>query len=371
MGYRVYNTPILDKIPGLFSEPNATDLHHTYVFACQHILEPKERMFSAFVKFGIPQKNIFVIGKAYSTNQGLLEELREEGFQIEQPAFNNQMSFDEQHTNNCEALFGIFRKTVASPARVIVLDDGGGLLSVFNDHFKTLDGGIEIVGIEQTSSGFRRLEKQILKFPIINVARSAIKLNKESQFIAESCHEKLLEKFEKYHIEERRFLIIGLGPVGQALLNQLRETGEHVVGYDIAMGHINLLAKIKETKANVIVGATGNTVLTKEDIETLVGYEYPTYLLSVSSSDREFPIQSYRAESDYALHTDVQYRSITFLNNGFPINFQGNRNEGEIAGIERTICLLMGSVLYLASMEPGVDTPVEFIEVPGVVTKVL
>src|SRR3989344_4249859 len=88
----------------LFYKKNHRDLTKTYIFACQHILRPREKVLPLFVKFGIPKSNIFVLGKAYSTNETVLSELRADGFQIFYIPLHKDKSFDEQHTSNCQKL---------------------------------------------------------------------------------------------------------------------------------------------------------------------------------------------------------------------------------------------------------------------------
>ena len=361
---------LLQQTFDLFPISTNQDLSKTYIFACQHILEPQGKMFSMFVDFGVPQENIFVLGKIYSTSNAQLRELQENGFQVQQPAFDSSKSFDEQHKDNCEALFRIFKKTVSGRSRVVVLDDGSGLLSVFNKNFESISKDIEIVGVEQTSSGFRKLESEILNFPIINVARSAIKLNKESQFIAESCFEKIDSYIKDNNLSQNRFLIIGLGPIGQAFVDLLQKRNEEVFGFDTALGHENLIEKIKELKPNIIIGATGVTVISNEDVEILNSLGHKIHLMSVSSSDREFPVSNYRKENELDIHSDIVFKNVVFLNNGFPINFKGNRYEGAVAGIERTISMLLGSVLYLTKADIA-KLPKNFIDVPELVTNIL
>lgn len=366
-----YNYSLLLKTYGLFDMLAKKDLSKTYIFACQHILEPQSKMFSMFVDFGIPKDNIFILGKTYSTNSEVLAELKSNGFNADQPTFDLHRSFDEQHRDNCEFLFKKFQQVISNESTAIILDDGAGLLSVFNSNFDNIDNTIKVVGVEQTSSGFRKLESEILKFPIINVARSAIKLNKESQFIAESCLENLDAYIQGKQIVSIRFLIVGLGPIGQALVDLLQNRNEEVFGFDTVLGHKNLIEKIKELKPNFIIGATGVTIISNEDVTILNSLGYQIHLVSVSSSDREFSIVAYRDGSNLKIHSDVIYENVTFLNNGFPINFKGNRNEGAVSGIERTICLLLGSVLYWASLDNLNEVPHKFIQVPENVIAIL
>lgn len=362
---------LITKTYNLFSVSKKRDFAKTYIFACQHILRPREKVLSLLIEFGIPKENIFVLGKAYSTNNSLFEELKDAGFNLYQPPLDIKKSFDEQHKKNCNQMFSLFEKTVPRGSRVIILDDGGVLLSEFNRNFETINRGIEILGIEQTSSGFRLLENVTLNFPIINVARSAIKLVKESPFIAEVCLEKLSIYILGNKIVPSRFIVIGLGPVGQALVDVLQKQGEKVFGFDTILGHKNLIEKITKLRPNIIIGATGATAISREDVERLDSLGYPIHLVNVASSDREFPVAAYRQDKNLHIHSDVKYGNIIFVNNGFPINFGTGHFKGGVEKIEKTICLLLGSVLYLANKQESVTLPEEFIKVPKKITNIL
>ncbi|MEK9184945.1 MAG: hypothetical protein AAB866_02145, partial [Patescibacteria group bacterium] len=54
------------------------------------------------------------------------------------------------------------------------------------------------------------------------------------------------------------------------------------------------------------------------------------------------------------IHSDVNYKNFVFVNNGFPITFKGNEYESTPIEIEKTIALLMGSVLYGIHKKKGV-----------------
>lgn len=355
----------------LFNKNNTPDLSKTYVYACQHVLRPREKMLPLLVKFGIPKNNIFILGKAYSTNNKLLRELRKAGFNVNQPPFDSKRTFDEQHHQHCVQLFEDFQKNVSSGSRVIVLDDGAALLSVFNQNFAKIDKKIEVMGIEQTSSGFRKLENKKLRFPIINVARSPVKLDEESPAIAATCLEKMSVYFPQKNITDKRYFVVGLGPIGQAFVKELQSRGEDVVGYDINSGDNNLTEKIESTKSNIVIGATGSASVSRSDIEYINSLGYPIYLVSASSSDREFPASFYRKNQAQNTHTEIKYGNVIFVNGGFPINFEINQREEGIEWIEQTICLILGSILYLAQIGNLYDLKKEFINVPQKITGIL
>lgn len=349
MEYSNYTYPLLEKVFSAYAA-NHKDVKNMYLVCCQHLLEPQLKMFIKFIEFGFDPNKIFSLGKIYSTNDEILLELQKMGIKAIQPAFENT-SFDVEHKKNCEQLLQL----IPDESSCVVLDDGGQLIQ------SSMEANIKVIfAIEQTSSGFRKLEHRDIPFPVINVARSPTKLTKESPLISKDIFDRILIYISKYRIVNPSICIIGLGPIGSSLLKDFKNAQFIVDGFDIALGHTDLLQLIKETKPNIIIGATGTSVLTKNDIDEIVN-DQPIYIASASSSDREFPVSEFRHKE--LVRSDVIYKNITFLNNGFPLSFStGKRNEINPKDIEKTICLLMGSVFYgldRADMNNG------FIDVPS------
>jgi len=365
-----YNYSLLDKITDSFQNSSRDSLENVHIWACQHILEPQEKMFILLSKFGIPAKNIHISGKIYSTNFEVLDELEKLGFETLQPTFDFTRTFDEQHKENCHNFFESFIQMNKTDDRVIVLDDGAELLNIFNNSDKI--NSKNIIGIEQTSSGFRKLENEKLKFPIINVARSAIKLDKESPLIARLGCDRINDVIKKYNISEPKILVVGLGPMGNNVLLILKEEGYLVLGHDTIFDQkTDILDLILKNKINVLIGATGNSILSEEQIlklESTINNEI--YFISMSSADREFPSSFLRKNGklDKSIHGDSVWNKIVLINNGFPITFKGKRYESTPLEIEKTIALLYGSVLYATNANL---TTSELIDVPQQITDII
>jgi len=363
-----YDYPLLYKITDSFGVSSKKSLKNTYILACQHILEPQEKMFVLLSEFGVPTENFNILGKIYSTNFEVLQELQNDGFRTIQPNFDLSRTFDEQHKENCNNLFDLYNQIMKDCKRLIVVDDGAELLNRLNQE---ANSGIEIIGVEQTSSGFRKLENQKLKFPVINVARSAIKLNKESPLIARLGCDRINDAIKKYNIAEPRILVVGLGPMGNNTLLILKEEGYSVIGHDtVSNSGAEIVELILKNKINVLIGVTGSSILSEQQIQGLeADLSENLHLISMSSSDREFPSAFIRknSELDKNTHGDSVWKRIVLINNGFPITFKGKRYESTPIEIEKTIALIYGSILYAATNDlpiPGLmDVPKQITDV--------
>ena len=367
-----YKYPLLEEISRHFI-PKKNNFEGVYILACQHILEPQAKMFDLLLEFSIPKINIYIFGKIYSTSSEVLNELSNSGFNITQPAFDQSVSFDVEHTENCKRQLDLFLSNIKTPSKVIILDDGGELLRIVNDRFDSISKEISIVGIEQTSSGFRKLENSRIHFPIFNVARAAVKLIKESPLIAELGCNRMMDTFKQYSIAEPRILVVGLGPMGSNTLSIFKEKGYFTLGYDIAHHDKSELAHlIRDNNINVLVGVTGSNILDDKQLQEIKDVlDYKLFLISMSSADREFPTVYIRKNgiSSTEIHEDVVWDNLVLVNNGFPITFKGNRYESTPEEIERTIGLLYGSTLEaITNSEIG---QIGFVDVPGAVTDIL
>ncbi len=288
-------------------------------------------MYKGFIEIGIKPENITALGKIYSTNSEVLEELKGLGINAIQPEFSGQF-FDEEHRKNCEEVL----KSVKAND-VVILDDGAEMISVFSESDKNT-----LFAVEQTSSGFRKLENTNYDFPVINVARSKTKLTQESPLIARLCFERIVEYAKENNIDNPSFVLIGLGPIGENIKEIFKENDFKVSGYD-KEDYQSIVELINKEKPDIVVGATGGQIISKEEVEEL-NQDHHFHFISVSSSDREFPVSEFRNHSN--THQDVLAGNITFVNNGFPVTFMGNRYESTPIEMEKTVCLLFGSVAH-------------------------
>ena len=323
-----YEYPILRKVIDHYKNKvgSVGDFH---IVSCQHLLEPQIEIYKGFIELGIKPENITALGKIYSSNKSVVEELNQLGIKAYQPDFTGK-PFDEEHRNNCLDLLSKF-----SQEKVIVLDDGAELINVFSEAYNNV-----LFAVEQTSSGFRKLENLKHKFSIVNVARSKTKLTQESPLIARLCFERILEHMKRFNLTKPKFLLIGLGVIGESMRQILTENNFEVAGYD-KDDYISIVNLINDVKPQVVIGATGSQIISEDELSQL---SQALHFISLSSSDREFPVSKFRTTTN--VHDDVLSRNFIFANGGFPITFKGNRYESTPVEIEKTIALLFGAVAH-------------------------
>ena len=313
-----------------------------------HLLAPQAEMYKKFIEFGFSPQNITALGKIYSSNTEIIEELRNIGINVLQPEFSGK-AFDTEHAENCRriavAIDGDFKN--------IILDDGG--YPIHEARGKAIS-----FAVEQTSSGFRKLENDSLNFPIYNVARSKTKLTQESPLVARQIFELITEYIEANHIQNPKIVIVGLGPIGEACLQIFKTNDFLIEGLDIETTKSDFISYLEIKRPDLVIGATGSSLISADDLERLMS-DHTYHFISVSSSDREFPVATHR--SGEAAHDHIRYKNFVFVNNGFPITFKGLRNALTPLEIEKTIALLMGSIFHgLLNQTQGkgfIDVPEE------------
>lgn len=322
------------------------DFSRVKIIGVQHILETTHAMFQYFYEYGLKPENVSILGKCYSTCKAVFEEMTTEGIDVSSGSF----SYDSY--SNFDSLFDSEVKKFIDDRKsdllegeyeaIIVLDDGGKCIRELSKTLKYFP--VKVVGIEQTSAGYHAIKNTELPFPVINVARSPIKLTYESPMIAEAGAERLYISLKKKKIRTNKALIIGGGAIGQAMKERLVKEMEVVV--------FDENEKLSETKSPLkellvefplIIGCTGRTSVNLK----LHGLIKNTTLVSVSSSDREFDAVHLRKQTqkNNKCHKDLVLGTNLLVNSGFPVNFDGDRENIETEKIQLTIALISGAIV--------------------------
>lgn len=323
-------------------------LKNTYLISCQHILPSTHMMLRSMIDIGLDINNIAMIGKCYSSDQETMDIMLREGIYVcpSSVEFDSDKSFDQQFNESIKSFLStqIERMQPNKDARIIILDDGGALITAAQC---LADTYTNICGVEQTSSGNHRLSSMSLKFPVIDVAQSKAKSDFESPLIAKSIMDNLEKKLNISLMTPKEVLVIGNGLIGNSIYKILtNECSQHnTTTYD-AVKERSEIDHLDFSIFDIIIGATGDKVMSHHYFDSL---KKGCVLVSVSSSDREFDGAHFRRLSGkkWNTHDDAFYNGICLINCGFPINFSG----GKRASIPLMQIQFVCSLLFLGVCE--------------------
>lgn len=337
--------PLVEYIGTFYGE---VDLSKALIIGVQHILLSNLVYFRQLIDRGLIPENIFILGKAYSTSQEVLDQWKSLGCYVSDlsTTFDSHEAFDKQF-DKFVTLFlkhTEFSKDFSDYEKIILVDDGGHLIEQANERWKGFAD--KICAVEQTSGGFRKLTNLSLNLPVINVARSTAKLNFESPYIARAVVEDTQKYLKENKIEVQRVLLMGAGYIGREVKNQFGKETE-VIEYD----ELKELTSIEKEelsdfieRADLIIGTTGSRSLPKDYHAHLRGN---TVLVSVSSSDREFDAVEIRRKhpQNSDPHKNYIEGGLHLVNSGFPINFDGAPQRIPLKEIQITMALLFSAIL--------------------------
>lgn len=225
--------------------------------------------------------------------------------------------------------------------RTILVDDGGYLLPVV--HVRMRDRLQEIIGlVEQTTSGIWKLPPYSeIGTPIFSVAESRLKGTIESYGVADAAFRSLCHLLPNEMWEGRPVAVLGHGRLGAELAQLLRDRHARVIvhdadaaelararhrGFATCADTVELLATYKPVAVFGASGARDRPSLSAADYAAI---ERDTYLVSVTSRDREFDVAALAAAAVERFsrgRVGTTYRLangavVTLVADGFPVNF--------------------------------------------------
>lgn len=247
------------------------------------------------------------------------------------------------------------------PDRLIVLDDGAYFLEAASSFAKQLPA---VAIVEQTTRGLIKIEENpalrlyASQFPIVNVARSDPKTILEPPFIGRAVCDTLLRRIKPLLDISIGFrcLVLGFGAIGQQVAEFLPEKlglpRDHVHVHDPSPGRQKSALEAGFSKwdrndfslrFHLVVGCSGRKSFILGDRAYL---EDGAVLASASSGTVELSRQDFIELADVSdiddisiiregldesnIHSDLHIklvdRSVTFVNGGFPVNFDGRVN---------------------------------------------
>ncbi len=336
--------PLLDYTASLYPDVTLAD---AYVICAQHLVSTTYSLFHTLLNLGLKPANLSVIGKCYSTDPEAYREMSKKGIDVcpSSLSFDSHRSFDEQYRENLLKFVNRRLKKISSAKfkKIIILDDGGELISIISSSLGEIKGA---VAIEQTSSGFHKLNKKKASLPIINVARSPAKLIYESPIIAKLVVDTLVSQIKNLPSQPREVLVIGNGAIGSRI-REVLESKYHISTFDKAASRSSIRSQDFEKflkKFDLIIGCTGRSVLRPEQYKLL---KKNVILVSASSSDREFDAVHLRNKMPLVrdCHQSLQIDGTYLINCGFPVNFSAEFRAIDVDELQLTRSLLLSSIL--------------------------
>jgi S-adenosylhomocysteine hydrolase len=343
---------IVDRLCAAVQQAGIRIDSDTVLIAVQHLLATNIALFDALFHLGLRPEKTFIIGKGYSTCVEVADSLRARGINVFP---NNEPAPLGQFGEFFENELSVVREQVARRAqdrtvsRLLVLDDGGRLLS---SYCKKPLFDIPTVGVEQTTSGIRRLPADHLRFPIVDVAQSAAKLSYESPLIAEAVLMKVAQLIRGFSTATNCG-VVGLGSVGKALVSQLSRKGHRVAVAELP--EFGNAAEVRKTmsfpeilaKCDLVFGCTGTNLFKQVSLPTALPSH--VYLASCSSEDIEFAglvanqpdfgkLREWPASS---IEIESRGRHITLLRSGYPVNFDNSLESARTDDIQLTTSLVL------------------------------
>lgn len=326
---------LLEKIDNSYRQ----DLSGTSIFAVQHLMNSS---FAMLRKLHDDGAEIHVMGKPYSTYPLVERQLSKHGITVYPCNLGKirAMDYESLYHKQLNSAWKIFLSRYIEKGKqkkLIILDDGANAWQTIPDDIilNNIFSGISIV--EQTTRGYRFLESaESPLFPVVNVARSAVKTHLENYLIAEDIKNKLKKLIKKN--KKTVFGVVGNGVIGETVTSMLISEGYKVVVYDKNehafknQAHSIRLASVEDIirYADIIIGCTGTDITKNVDVFNCAKKDKT--FISASSERIEFAslISRLYENTEGGLLTnpleDIVFKRkdgclITIERGGFPINF--------------------------------------------------
>ena len=315
-------------------------IDETQVIILLHLMSDWLEVLNTLDKIG---KVVLIIAIPYSINLETLEIVRKK-YSVVTPSLASLL--------NNKYLLDVVKKYIQKDSKILFIEIGGYFAKIA-DELEAQHPNQVLGFIEDTEAGHRNYEKlhkeKALKFPVVSVARSWLKLREEQQ-VGVLCVKTFFEllAISKEAIHKKTALILGFGKIGVSVAETCHKMGLSVYVNDINTGR-NDLAKTKGfivqekstvlANADFIFGASGNFSIKKEDFTHV---KQGAYLISCSSKRMEFNFK----DSGYVVEKmGVHIEKLTkseqaffLVNYGEPVNFINNSR-------------LLGPSIYLTQAE--------------------
>lgn len=336
--------PLLSETIRYLRTANSLPLQGLKIILAQHLVPTILPLFEALVECGAKPEDIYALGKIYSTNPEVVQELKRLGVNLRLSARTQMGDYEKDLKLGASYLWQeLFNSTQGQfePQGILVLDHGGFLRQTLPPQ---LLGKYPIVAVEHTAKGFFADSANIV--PVIDMARSRAKKLLEPDAIVSQALNALREWESNY--SGAKIGIIGCGSIGRALLEQLRREHISCSFFDIDPLSSKSGCRVKSTTAlinqsDIIFGCTGRDIAREVNWSSITGNKT---FLSLSSGDIEFASllkrSSERGCGLETIYLSTDETEIRIPYGGFPCNFAFavKGDTGERIQITRSLTLL-------------------------------
>jgi len=317
--------PLLNYIDSLYSLEGNKPFRNYIILIVQHLLGSSIPFFTMLEKGGVKSKDVYIVGKAYSSHPLVVNRLIQKGYRLRfKDVFEcmEDQPYDsilEKHIiQSCRKLF----QRIDGNKKGLIIDDGGKAIRLLHEKYPEMVK--RFVCVEQTSRGARIVNKINLKCPVINVARSNAKTFYESPIIAKSMVDELINniKFWKkasvFQLINQKVLLLGYGFIGENVANEFRKHGFNIIVYDsdktqLQKAYLHGFSIVKKREKaykfiSILVGCTGTSALQEKEFQLL---KSGTLLVNMASTDTEFSSWKLRSKGEivykHVLQSDKKY----------------------------------------------------------------
>jgi S-adenosylhomocysteine hydrolase len=390
--------PLVEEFCGDYLLPETfRDLDAIFI---QHHLGPFIPRITAMSDCGLEMSKCWVVDIPYSTNKSVRKELTKLGVPSEHMVtpFDDPIEpFSRRQIERVEFL--ISSLVDSGNSKILVVDDGAYFLRALNHMLprnKKLVSRFKERGtylVEQTTRGHRYLETEeanrLLKFlniPAVSIARASTKYRLESPFIGASVSMRMIQALRKSgHLTSLgNVFVLGFGAVGKAVTREVSKLklDNRIDVYDVKWKMLDkdiknngahpLSTFPKTGPYDTILGCTGKTAVHK--MEQLKILRDNAVLVSCSSAAIEFNREgfldlAYKDETDdffvlepektrkHGIHASIRLnlddKKFSFLNAGFPVNFDGSLECLPALIIQPTHGMLIAAAHETFTKDPG------------------
>lgn len=328
----------------------------------QHQLGNHVPQTQALIELGIAPREIFWIDIPYTSTPAVREALHRLGIPRENVMISTFRLMDKYAPFQRLRVQRFIRERFADPPELLlVLDDGAYMLEALAGMRRRLP---RVAIVEQTTRGLIKMEESLAidfcarDIPIVNVARSGPKTILEPPFIGVAVCDALRRRIGTLlHVGPTdRCLILGYGTIGRQVAAFVSRTlgfsrgRVHVfdekrdrMAEATAAGFVTWERRDRHLRFKLVIGCSGRASFTVGDYVLL---DDGAFLASATSGTVELSREDFieladanpdddiwidrKGLDESRVHSDLRFhfvdREATFVNGGFPVNFDGRVN---------------------------------------------